>query len=167
MSLVGQLIDDCYRVDRRIGVGSYGVVYACTDLPLRREVAIKMITPGPTTPIELERFATEAENLAKLNHPNVVPIFRLGRHQGAPYLVMELVRGTTLRRLLEARSLPLRQVVRIMSQVASGLAAIHERGILHRDISPSNIMVTTQGVANGHAWGLAGVKIGPRSSDAT
>src|SRR5690242_909127 len=100
LDLTGTTIDDSYRIDRFVSEGGFGVVYVGTELALNRVVAIKMLKPGPIGDRELSRFLSEGRNLASLNHPNVVQIYRLGSHQGSPYIVMEFVRGTTLRQLM-------------------------------------------------------------------
>lgn len=145
--MIGTVIDGSYQVERVLGEGGFGVVYECTELGLKRPVALKMLNPGRTGSRELERFVTEGQNLASLSHPNVVQIYRAGHHENSPYLVMELVRGQTLAQVLRGERPPTRRVLEIMRQVASGLAAIHERGILHRDLSPNNIVVTDGGAA--------------------
>src|SRR6187399_1031769 len=98
--MIGTVIDGSYRVDRLIGEGGFGVVYECTELELKRPVALKVLRPGPLGEQELARFASEGRNLASLNHPNVVHIYRLGNFEDRPYIVMEYVSGTTLREIM-------------------------------------------------------------------
>jgi AAA+ ATPase superfamily predicted ATPase/predicted Ser/Thr protein kinase len=143
--MIGTVIDGSYRVDRLIGEGGFGVVYECCDLKLKRAVAMKVLRPGPLGDQELSRFAAEGQNLASLNHPNVVHIYSLGNFEDRPYIVMEYVQGTTLREIMARGRSPMRDMLGIMKQVASGLDAIHARGIVHRDLSPNNIMVTGDG----------------------
>jgi serine/threonine protein kinase len=145
--MIGTVIDGTYRVDRLIGEGSYGVVYECTELELQRAVAIKMLKPGPIGDKELRRFLGEGRNLASLNHPNVVHIYRLGTYDGNPFIVTEFVRGQTLSQLIAQERPSVQRVVEIMRQVAAGLSAIHTIGILHRDLSANNILVTENGIA--------------------
>lgn len=144
--MIGTVIDDCYQVSRVVGEGGFGIVYECADLELGRIVALKMLRTANRSDRELKRFQAEGRNMATLNHPNVVHIYRSGQYAGEPYIVMEFVHGSTLRQMLGERP-PTRRVLEIMRQVASGLAAIHAMGIVHRDLSPDNIMVTDAGHA--------------------
>jgi serine/threonine protein kinase len=136
---------DGYRIERLIGEGGFGVVYEGTEVALKRRVAIKMLKPGPVNERDLARFISEGRNLASLNHPNVVHIYRLGTYENSPYIVMEFVMGRTLRQMIGSDRPPVRRVLEIMRQVANGLAAIHAMGIQHRDLSPNNVMVTEAG----------------------
>jgi len=144
---IGTVIDGTYRVDRMIGKGGFGIVYECEDLTLHRPVALKMLDPKLTDERQLRRFYAEGRNLASLNHPNVVQIYRFDTHGDRSYLVMELVRGRPLQELLRAGPVPVRRVLELMRQVADGGHAIHSMGILHRDLSPNNILVTDSGTA--------------------
>src|SRR5258705_8531828 len=127
--MIGTVIDGSYRVDRLVAEGGFGVVYECTELELNRTVALKMLRPSVTGARELERFVLEGRNLASLNHANVVHIYRLGSHDGSPYIVMEFVKGRTLREVLQQERPTLHGALEIMRQVASGLNAIHSMGI--------------------------------------
>jgi serine/threonine protein kinase len=144
---IGGVIDSSYRVDRVIGKGGFGVVYECEELTLQRPVALKMLDPQLADDRELRRFLSEGRNLASLNHPNVVQIYRFGSHGERPYLVMELVRGRPMRELLRRGAMPVRRTLELMRQVADGAHAIHAMGILHRDLSPNNVVVTDSGTA--------------------
>ncbi|TMQ72162.1 MAG: hypothetical protein E6K80_03485, partial [Candidatus Eisenbacteria bacterium] len=161
--LIGSIIDGSYRIERVLGEGGFGVVYAGTEIALKRPVAIKMLKPGPISDRELARFEAEGQNLATLNHPNVVHIYRLGTHDGRPYIVMEFVAGTTLRQMMRTERPPVRRIVEIMKQAACGLDAIHRMGIQHRDLSPNNIMVTESGVAKILDLGLSKMMTGDSS----
>jgi len=152
---VGTVIDGSYRIDGVLGEGGFGVVYRCTELELDRAVAVKMLHPGPVADRDLKRFTSEGRSLASLNHPNVVHIYRLGNTADGPYIAMELVRGRTLREVVERDRPPAARVVDVVRQVASGLAAIHALGMLHRDLSPNNIMVLDDGTAKILDLGLA------------
>ena len=145
--MIGTVIDGCYRVERLLGEGGFGAVYACTDVALERPVAVKMLRPGVAGPQELKRLPAEARHLANLSHPNVVQVYRLGTHDGQPYIAMEFLAGHTLADLRREQGLPLKRCLEIMHQVACGLRAIHAIGILHRDLSTHNIMITASGVA--------------------
>ena len=128
-----------------------GQVYRARDKRLGRDVAIKVIAPSlAADPERVRRFELEARAAAALNHPNILAVYDVGTHEGVPYVVSELLQGTTLRGHLKpgsstplgASPLPMRKAVEIASQVARGLAAAHDRGIVHRDLKPENIFVT-------------------------
>jgi len=157
VSVVGTVIDGSYRVERMVGEGGFGVVYECIELGLDRRVALKMLKRGVTGERDLNRFLDEGRNLATLNHPNVVHIYRLGSYQGSPYIAMELVTGRSLRQVIDAGRPPLRRAVELMRQVAAGLGAVHAMGILHRDLSPNNILVAETGYAKILDFGLSKV----------
>jgi len=146
-TLIGNVIDGTYRVERLIGEGGSGVVYECSELNLPRQVAVKMLKPSVTGDRDLQRLLAEARNLACLNHPNVVHVLRMGEHEGKTYIAMEFVKGRTLREVVKADHPELHRVLEIMRQSASGLAAIHASGIVHRDLSTNNIMVAENGTA--------------------
>jgi serine/threonine protein kinase len=145
--MIGRVIDDCYRIDDLLGEGGFGVVYAAHDVKLARQAAIKMLKSAGATPRDLQRFLSEARHLASLNHPNVVQIYRLGEYEQRHYIAMELIDGDTLGRLIRTGQLSLRRRLEVMRQVACGLGALHQIGLLHRDLSPANIMVTAAGPA--------------------
>ncbi len=161
--MIGTVIDSSYRIDQVLGEGGFGVVYQCTELELERTVAIKMLRSGPIAERDLRRFTTEGRSLASLNHPHVVHIYRLGQASGSPYIAMEFVKGRTLRAVVQQDRPPAQRVLEIMRQVASGLEAIHTMGMLHRDLSPNNIMVLDDGTAKILDLGLA-KSVGAESS---
>jgi serine/threonine protein kinase/tetratricopeptide (TPR) repeat protein len=152
-----------YRVIEKIGAGGMGDVYRALDTRLEREVALKLIAdsflaaePGagspspPGTPhsrvhLSHERFLREARAAATLNHPNICAIHDVGEQDGQPYLVMELLRGETLKAYLSRHSLSPSEVIALGQQAASALAAAHARGIVHRDIKPANLFVVESG----------------------
>jgi len=158
-----------YRLIEKIGSGGMGEVYRALDTRLEREVAVKLVsdtylitghgsaspspvTPGPGTPnsghLSHERFLREARSSATLNHPNVCSIHDTGEHDGRPYLVMELLRGETLKHYLAkagGQGLAPDEVVSFSQQAASALAAAHSKGIIHRDIKPANLFVVDSG----------------------
>jgi len=130
-----------YEVASELGRGGMGVVYRARDPLLNREVAVKVLaTTELTTEIE-ERFQREAQIVAQMDHPGIVPIYDVGRHDGSLYFVMPLVEGTNLRRILWEGSLKLGEVLDIAIQVADALEYSHSRNVVHRDIKPENIMV--------------------------
>jgi Tol biopolymer transport system component len=139
---------DRYRIDRELGHGGMGRVYAARDLKLGRDVAIKVLTLGGTSFLDeqhLRRFEQEARAAGSLNHPNIVAVYDIGWSEGAPYIVTELLEGATLRRRLENKPLPLPKALDYALQLARGLAAAHEKGVVHRDLKPENLFVTREG----------------------
>ncbi|MGH9472227.1 MAG: protein kinase domain-containing protein [Terriglobales bacterium] len=145
-----------YEVLSLLGSGGMGEVYRARDARLGREVAIKVLGESfAADPERLRRFEQEAHTLAALNHPNLLAIFDVGRHDGAPYLVSELLVGQTLQAQLQAGPVGPRKAVEWGRQIAGGLAAAHERGIVHRDLKPANIFVTTDGRVKILDFGLA------------
>jgi hypothetical protein len=122
-----------------------GEVYRATDSELGRAVAIKVIASEAGNDIGRQvRFEHEARAAAALNHPNILAVYDVGHHDGAPFIVSELLEGESLRARLEAGALPLRTAINFAIQLADGLAAAHEQGIIHRDLKPENIFVTRQ-----------------------
>ena len=143
-----------YRVIAELGRGQMGVVYRAAQLALSREVALKL--PNMEDGDGAARFLRESRLLASLSHPNLVRVLDAGLASGRPYLVLELVVGQPLSALLRARgTLPAPEAVGLVCQVAEGLAEAHRAGIVHRDVKPENILVTTAGVAKLADFGLA------------
>src|SRR6185436_19321785 len=141
---------DEYRVVRRLGGGAMGDVYLCDDVLLERRVAVKFVRAGIAAS---ERFYVEARAIARLQHPHVVAVYRIGRVRRRPYLVSEYVSGRSLDRI-ELPVSPAR-VVEIGVALASGLAAAHRRCVLHRDLKPANAIVADTGEAKLLDFGLA------------
>ena len=133
-----------YEVAAELGRGGMGVVYRARDPMLNREVAVKLLATTELTPEIEERFQREAQIVAQMDHPGIVPIYDVGRHDGSLFFVMPLVDGTTLRRILYDGSLRLGEVLDIATQVADALDYSHSRGVVHRDIKPENIMVARE-----------------------
>jgi Tol biopolymer transport system component len=145
-----------YEITAAIGAGGMGEVYRARDSRLRRDVAIKVLPSFLSNDLDrLRRFEQEARAAAALNHPNIMAVFQLGTHEGAPYLVSELLEGSTLREQLKRSPLPLRNVIDCGVQVARGLAAAHEKGIVHRDLKPENLFVAKDGRVKILDFGLA------------
>ncbi len=139
-----------------LGAGGMGEVYRARDTALGREVAVKVMPAGfVADPDRLRRFTQEAQATAALNHPNILAIYHVGEQEGAPYIVSELLEGETLRDRLRTGSLPVRKAVDFAIQVASGLAAAHDKGIVHRDLKPENLFVTNDGHVKILDFGLA------------
>jgi serine/threonine protein kinase len=145
-----------YEVLAPLGGGGMGEVYRAGNPHLGREVAIKLVaTEGEPSVARFHRFETEARAAGALNHPNVVTVFDVGTHQGRPYLVVELLEGETLRETLRGGIPPLRQAVAWALEVARGLAAAHEHGIVHRDLRPEKVFLTRDGRVKVLDFGLA------------
>jgi hypothetical protein len=131
-----------YEVIAPVGAGGMGEVYRARDARLNREVAIKMLPDAVVSdPERLRRFETEARTAGMLNHPNLLSVFDIGEFNGAPYIVTELLQGETLREKLRLGPLPLRAAIEYGIQIAHGLAAAHEQGVVHRDLKPENIFI--------------------------
>ncbi len=133
-----ELVLGRYRLGRRLGSGGFGTVFAARDERLRRDVAIKVI---PRHDTDDERAGREARVAARLNHPNVVALYELGCDDDSVYLVSELVEGRTLADLIAENALSDRDIARIGAALSDGLAHAHERGVVHRDVKPGNVMV--------------------------
>jgi hypothetical protein len=135
-----------YRIESLIDRGGMGVVYKAIDPDLERPVALKIIAPEHTqNETAVARFKAECRLAASLEHPNIVPIHRGGEFEGVLYLAMRFVPGTNLREVIDRGPMDLPRVARIVSQVASALDAAHERGLVHRDVKPANILITGTG----------------------
>jgi tRNA A-37 threonylcarbamoyl transferase component Bud32 len=130
-----------YRLVHKLGSGGFGTVYAARDERLRRDVAIKVI---PREQTDDERAGREARVAARLNHPNVVALYELGSDDENVYLVSELVEGRTLADLIEDEALSDRDIARMGAALCDGLAHAHERGVVHRDVKPQNVMVVAR-----------------------
>ena len=141
------IIDGCYQVLGKVGEGGLGVVLKCQDQHLHRAVALKVLKKADPDDAEVKTFLSEARKLATIEHPNVVRIYSFGSYEEKPYFVMELLAGETLHRLIERSRPTPRQGCELMKQVALGLQAMHERGIIHRDLSTNNVMVLPDGTA--------------------
>jgi serine/threonine protein kinase/Tol biopolymer transport system component len=160
-----------YEILTPIGAGGMGEVYRARDSRLGREVAVKALSDEfAADPGRMSRFETEARAASALNHPSIVTIHEVGRSNGTPYIVMELVEGRTLRDILYAGALPPRRALNLAAQLADALAEAHRVGIVHRDLKPENVMVTRDGLAKILDFGLAiadGLGGGERRSDLT
>ncbi|HEY3349672.1 MAG TPA: ABC transporter substrate-binding protein [Thermoanaerobaculia bacterium] len=140
--MIGTKLADRYEILSELGRGGMGVVYRAKDAVLNREVAVKLIPPGNITKDSEDRFLREAQIVAQMDHPSIVPIYDLGRHEGSLFFVMPVLANTNLRHLLREGSLRLGDVLDIGTQVADALDYSHARGIVHRDIKPENIMTS-------------------------
>ncbi len=145
-----------YEVLATLGAGGMGEVYRARDTRLGREVALKVISDGALLDRErLQRFEQEARLAGSLNHPNLVVVHDVGSEGGAPFLVTELLEGESLRHRLSRGRLPLRTALELGVQLAEGLAAAHARGIVHRDVKPENVFLTSGGRAKLLDFGIA------------
>ena len=147
-----------YKILSELGRGAMGIVYKAEDPNLDRTVALKTIILAEDADGREEyhkRFFLEAKAAGKLTHPHIVTTFDCGEHEGLAYLAMELLEGTDLRTRLQKETLAPADAVEIARQVAEGLAYAHERGVVHRDIKPGNIMLNSRGQAKIMDFGLA------------
>jgi serine/threonine protein kinase/Tfp pilus assembly protein PilF len=145
-----------YEVLSPLGAGGMGEVYRARDTRLHRDVAIKVLPASfSADPDRLRRFEGEARAASALNHPNILTIHDIGTHEGAPYLVSELLEGESLRERLRDGALKSRTAVEVAVQVAQGLAVAHEKGIVHRDLKPENLFVLRDGRVKILDFGLA------------
>src|SRR5271170_4295638 len=150
---------DSYEVLGLLGAGGMGEVYRARDSVLKREVAIKVLPSFVSQdPDRLRRFEQEAQAAAALNHPNILAVHQFGVFEGAPYLVSELLEGSTLRQVVQRGPMPVRKAIDYAVQIAHGLAAAHEKGIVHRDLKPENLFVTKDGRVKILDFGLAKLK---------
>ena len=129
-----------YVIERRLGAGGMGVVYAARDTALGRDVALKIVRPRADVDAMQARLRREAKAMARLSHRNVVPVFDIGTHDGQLFIAMELVAGDTLRSWV-VRPRPWRRVVQLFAKAGRGLEAAHAAGLLHRDFKPDNVVV--------------------------
>src|SRR5262245_33082249 len=145
-----------YKILALLGRGGMGVVYRARDERLRRDVAIKVLPASLAHDADrLRRFEQEAHATSALNHPNILTIYDIGAHEGAPFIVAELLEGEELRAQLEHGALPVRRALEYALQITQGLAAAHEKGIVHRDLKPENLFVTKDGRVKILDFGLA------------
>ena len=129
-----------YEILSLLGAGGMGEVYKARDSRLRREVAIKILPPSFAQDADrLRRFEQEARAVGALNHPNILAIFDVGTQDGAPYLVSELLEGQSLRQHMQGGAPSQRKAVDYGMQIARGLAAAHEKGVVHRDLKPDTL----------------------------
>ncbi|MCA1582973.1 MAG: serine/threonine-protein kinase [Acidobacteria bacterium] len=145
-----------YEILAPIGAGGMGEVYRAKDPRLGRDVAIKVLPASFSADADrLRRFEQEARAAGILNHPNITAVLDIGEHDGAPYVVQELLEGETLRQALAGGKLSQRRAIDFAVQIAHGLAAAHEKGIVHRDLKPENVFVTKDGRVKILDFGLA------------
>ena len=145
-----------YEVEDELGTGGMAVVYLARDPYMQRQVAIKVLAYQLTSDtLYQEYFQREAEVIAALEHPCIVPVFDFGRHGNQPYIVMRYMAGGSLLDRLNKGGLKARDMAHIVDRVAEGLDAAHARGIIHRDVKPANVLFDTSGEAFLSDFGLA------------
>ncbi len=141
--LIGLTLDGRYQIQERIAAGAMGVVYRGERVKLGRAVAIKFLHASlADDPARRQRFEIEAMAMARLDHPHCAQVIDTGIHEQMPFVVMDFIRGVTLREVLDRGALDPRRAVALMRQILAGLAHAHEIGIVHRDVKPANVMLT-------------------------
>jgi len=142
-----EALSDRYKIESELDRGGMAVVYVAEDLRHHRKVAVKVLQPALSATLGTERFLREIEVLANLQHPNILTLIDSGEVDGLPYYVMPFVEGQSLRARLDREgALPLEEAVRIAAEVAEGLESAHQRGVVHRDVKPANVLIS-----GGHA----------------
>jgi TolB-like protein/predicted Ser/Thr protein kinase len=143
-----------FVLERELGRGGFGVVYEARDRDLGRQVAVKVVRPGPTTEEE-GKVSREAEAIARLSHPNLITLHEVGRSEHGPFLVFELLRGKDLQERMDDGPMPVQEAVHVATEVARGLAHAHAEGVIHRDLKPANVFVTNKGQVKILDFGMA------------
>lgn len=157
MNLVGKLINNKYEILEKIGIGGMATVYRAKDKKLNREVALKVLKDEYTTDSDfIKRFNQEAQSAASLTHSNIVSVYDVGNEDEIYYIVMELIKGKTLKDIIrEEKQISWKWSVNIAKQIALALDTAHKNGLVHRDIKPHNIIITEDGVAKVTDFGIA------------
>ena len=158
MILEGKILGNRYEIIEKVGNGGMATVYRAEDKILKRNVAVKVLKDEFTTDEEfIKRFEIEAQSAARLTHPNIVSIYDVGSENNLYYIVMELIRGKTLKEIImeERGPLPWKWSINVAIQIASALEMAHRNNIIHRDIKPHNIIITEDGIAKVTDFGIA------------
>ncbi len=147
-----------YEVLAELGRGGFGIVYQARQLEAGgRTVALKMLLAGERAcPEEVQRFRTEAEAVAAVKHPHVLPVYEVNSFQGQPYFTMEFAdQGTLADQLIPLQPIPPKEAAKLVEQIARGVAAAHAQGIVHRDLKPGNVLIAGDGTPKVSDFGLA------------
>ena len=157
MNIQGKMLENRYEILEKIGVGGMATVYRAKCHVLNRDVAIKVLKDEFTTDSEfITRFNAEAQSAASLTHPNIVSVYDVGQSDDMYYIVMELIKGKTLKEIISDEGrIPWKWSLNIAKQIASALEIAHKNGIVHRDIKPHNIIITEDGIAKVTDFGIA------------
>ena len=164
---IGMVFDDRYEIQELIGEGGMSIVYRANDMRLNRSVAVKVMREEMAADEEFRRtFCAEAHAVAMLSNPNIVAVYDVSHSDEIEYIVMELVDGITLRQYMDRRgALKWQEVLHFTRQIARALAHAHERGIIHRDIKPQNIMMLRDGTVKVEDFGIAALENEAYESD--
>ncbi len=152
--MIGKTISH-YKILEKLGAGGMGVVYKAEDAKLKRIVALKFLSTMALGGEEKSRFLREAQAAAALNHPNICTIYEIDENEGQLFLALEFIEGETLKKKVNSEQLSVTSIIEYALQIASGLQAAHERGVVHRDIKSANVMITTKGQIKIMDFGLA------------
>ena len=157
---IGQTLDDRYEILEVIGEGGMAVVYKARDNRLDRLVAVKIMREEMASDEEFRRrFCAESHAVAMLSNPNIVAVYDVSHSDAMEYIVMELVEGITLKQYMDKKgALPWREMLHFSKQIARALGHAHERGIIHRDIKPQNIMLLRDGTIKVADFGIAALE---------
>ena len=153
--LSGQIIRG-YEIRAPVGAGGFGAVYRAYQPSVQREVAVKIILPAfANHPDFIRRFEAEAQLVARLEHPHIVPLYDYWREPGVAYLVMRLLRGGSVQTLLQHGPLSLESAAQLLEQICSALHAAHRIGVIHRDLKPANVLLDEDNNAYLADFGIA------------
>jgi eukaryotic-like serine/threonine-protein kinase len=156
--LTKDMVISHYQIIEKIGAGGMGEVYLAEDTKLNRKVALKFLSPFLCQDEACrQRFEREAQAAAKLDHPNIVTVYEVGEYQGRPFFAMQYIEGRSLHEHASHNQLSIPQLLEIGIQIAEGLLAAHEKGVMHRDIKPANVLIDSHGRARILDFGLASV----------
>jgi len=145
-----------YEIIEELGKGSMGVVYRAYDPQIDRAVALKVLREDRVTSEDfVQRFLKEAKAIGRLSHPNIVTIYDVGEDHGTIFIAMELLEGTPLHRVARERELSPTEIIRLGAQLAETLGYAHQKGIVHRDVKPSNVLLLANGQMKITDFGIA------------
>ena len=140
------LFADKYKLETKLGEGGMGEVWIARNIHLEKRVALKVMGRAVSTNVEfVERFLREAVIASRVRHPAIVEVFDAGQHQGTPWIAMELLEGESLAKRLERGAIPVAELVPLLVPILDALHALHEVGVIHRDVKPENILLDEEG----------------------